>query len=83
MAKEIERSGIPVAYVTTLTSLAEEIRANRIVAGVRIPHPVGNPVLARETEQQLRTAMTRRALDVLTETVEGPKVFHVDHPGVR
>ena len=30
MAKEIERSGIPVAYITTLTSLAEEIRANRM-----------------------------------------------------
>ena len=83
MAKEIERSGIPVAYVTTLTSLAEEIRANRIVAGVRIPHPVGNPVLAPETEWQLRMAVTRRALEVLTEPVDGPRVFHVDHPGVR
>ena len=49
MAKEIERTGIPVAYVTTLTSLAEEIRANRIVAGVRIPHPVGNPSLTPES----------------------------------
>jgi glycine reductase len=69
MAKEIERSGIPVAYVTTLTSLAEEMRANRIVAGVRIPHPLGN--------------VTRRALDALLEPVVGPKVFAVDHPGVR
>jgi betaine reductase len=83
MAKEIERSGIPVAYVTTLTSLAEEIRANRIVAGVRIPHPVGNPVLASETERDLRTTMMQRALAVLTESVEGPSVFRVDHPGVR
>ena len=58
MAKEIERSGIPVAYVTTLTSLAEEIRANRIVAGVRIPHPVGNPSLTPDNERILRTAVT-------------------------
>ena len=50
MAKEIERTGIPVAYVTTLTSLAEEIRANRIVAGVRIPHPVGNPALTGDND---------------------------------
>jgi glycine reductase complex component B subunit gamma len=83
MAKEIERAGIPVAYVTTLTSLAEEVRANRIVAGVRIPHPLGNPLLASETEQQLRTAVTRRALEVLMETVDAPSIFHVDHPGVR
>ncbi len=83
MAKEIERTGIPVAYVTTLTSLAEEIRANRIVAGVRIPHPVGNPSLTPENERILRTAVTRRALQVLTEAVDGPKVFQVDHPGVH
>jgi glycine reductase len=83
MAKEIERAGIPVAYVTTLTSLAEEVRANRIIAGVRIPHPLGNPLLTPETEQLLRTAVTRRALEVLMEPVDGPKIFYVDHPGVR
>ncbi len=83
MAKEIERSGIPVAYVTTLTSLAEEIRANRIVAGVRIPHPVGNPTLTPDNERILRTALTRQALQVLTEAVNGPKVFQVDHPGAH
>ena len=83
MAKEIERTGIPVAYITTLTSLAEEIRANRIVAGVRIPHPVGNPSLTLENERILRTAVTRQALQVLTEAVDGPKVFQVDHPGAH
>jgi len=83
MAKEIERSGIPVAYVTTLTSLAEENRANRIVAGVRIPHPVGNPLLTADNEQALRVAVTRRALEVLTESVDGPRVFGSDHPGTR
>ena len=83
MAKEIERSGIPVAYITTLTSLAEENRANRIVAGVRIPHPVGNPTLTPENERILRTALTRHALHVLTESVDGPRVFAVDHPGAH
>ena len=83
MAKEIERTGIPVAYVTTLTSLAEEIRANRIVAGVRIPHPLGNPTLTADNELALRTALTRHALHVLTEAVDGPKVFQLDHPGAH
>ena len=83
MAKEIERSGIPVAYVTTLTSLAEEMRANRIVAGVRIPHPLGNPTLTPDNERSVRMAVTRRALEVLTETVGGPSVFQVDHPGAH
>ena len=75
MAKEIERSGIPVAYVTTLTSLAEENRANRIVAGVRIPHPLGNPSMTADNERSLRIALTRCALEALTESVDGPKVF--------
>jgi glycine reductase len=83
MAKEIERTGIPVAYVTTLTSLAEENRANRIVAGVRIPHPLGNPLLTFDNELSLRVAVTRRALEVLTESVDGPRVFRVDHAGAR
>ena len=83
MAKEIERAGIPVAYVTTLTSLAEENRANRIVAGVRIPHPLGNPLLTVDNERSLRAAVTRRALEALTEAVDGPKVFRADHPGAR
>ena len=83
MAKEIERSGIPVAYITTLTSLAEEIRANRIVAGVRIPHPLGNPTLTQDNERRVRMAVTLRAVNVLTESVDGPRVFQVDHPGAH
>ncbi len=83
MAKEIERSGIPVAYFTTLTSLAEEIRANRIVAGVRIPHPLGNPTLTADNERSVRMAVTLRAVNVLTESVDGPRVFQVDHPGAH
>ena len=83
MAKEIERTGIPVAYVTTLTSLAEEMRANRIVAGVRIPHPVSNPSVSPDKELDVRKAVARRALDVLTRPVTGPTVFRVDHPAAR
>ena len=70
-----------MAYVTTLTSLAEEIRANRIVAGVRIPHPVWQSYARAEKELEVRAAVTRRALEVPTESVEGPSVFRVDHRG--
>ena len=75
--------GIPVAYVTTLTSLAEDVRANRIVAGVRIPHPVSNPTLPPDKEFEVRRAVARRALEVLTLPVDGPTVFGVDFPGAR
>jgi glycine reductase len=59
------------------------VRANRIVAGVRIPHPVSNPTVAPEKELGVRTAVARRALEVLTLPVDGPTVFTVDHPGAR
>ena len=75
--------GIPVACVTTLTTLAAEVRANRIVAGVRIPHPVSDPTVAPDKEIDVRLAVARRALDVLTVAVEGPTVFAVDLVGAR
>jgi glycine/betaine/sarcosine/D-proline reductase family selenoprotein B len=64
--------------VTTLTTLATEVRANRIVAGVRIPHPVSDPTVAPDKEIEVRIAVARRALDVLALAVEGPTVFAVD-----
>ena len=59
------------------------MRANRIVAGVRIPHPVGNPTVAPDKEIDVRTAIAERALEVLTKSVEGPTVFAVDHVGAH
>jgi len=64
--------------VTTLTTLAAEVRANRIVAGVRIPHPVSDPTVAPDKEIDVRVAVAQRALDVLTVAVDGPTVFAVD-----
>jgi glycine reductase complex component B subunit gamma len=64
--------------VTTLTSLATEVRANRIVAGIRIPHPVSDPTVAPDREIAVRVAVAKRALEVLTLAVEGPTVFAVE-----
>ena len=75
--------GIPVACVTTLTTLAADVRANRIVAGVRIPHPVSDPTVAPDKEIDVRLAIARRALDVLTVSVEAPTVFAVDFAVTR
>ncbi len=69
--------------MTTLTTLATDMRANRIIAGVRIPHPVSDPTVAPDKEIEVRMAIAERALDVLTKSVEGPTVFAVDHAGAR
>src|SRR5215831_2627206 len=39
--------------------------------------------LERHVHQVHRVAVTRRALEVLTESVDGPRVFGTEHPGVR
>jgi hypothetical protein len=59
------------------------VRANRIVAGVRIPHPVSDPTVAKDREIEVRTAFAKRALEVLTTPVTGPTVFTVDRPGAH
>ena len=83
MSKELEKAGLPVAIISAMYPVVEQVRANRIVAGVRIPHPVSNPTVAPDKEMEVRTAMAKRALAVLTLPVDGPTVFAVEHPGAR
>jgi glycine reductase len=77
MAKELERAGIPTVLVTCLTNVAEMVGANRILAGVAIPHPVGDPGLTSEEEPRARRRLLLRALEVLTVPVDAPRLFAV------
>lgn len=77
MAKELERAGFPTVLVTCLTNVAEMVGANRILAGVAIPHPVGDPGLSPEEERQHRRRLLLRALEVLSVPVEAPRLFAV------
>lgn len=71
MVKEIERYGIPVVHMSTITTISESVGANRIVPTVAIPYPVGNPSLGPENEHKLRRALVKKALDALaTEITE-------------
>jgi glycine reductase len=71
MVKEIERYGIPIVHMATITTISESVGANRIVPTVAIPHPVGNPALSPEDEYALRKELVGRALQALaTEITE-------------
>jgi betaine reductase len=71
MVKEIERYGLPIVHMATITTISESVGANRIVPTVAIPHPVGNPNLAPEDEYTLRKELVGRALNALaTEITE-------------
>ena len=75
MVKEIERAGIPVVHICTVTSISMTVGANRIVPAVAIPHPLGNPALDKEEEKKLRRQIVEKALKALTTEVDGQTIF--------
>jgi betaine reductase len=77
LAKEFEREGIPTVFVTALPTIARMVGANRIVRGVAITNPTGDPSLARDDEHELRVGIVRRALDMLATEVEPHTVWEV------
>lgn len=75
MVKEIERAGIPVVHICTVTPISMTVGANRIVPAVAIPHPLGNPALDRSEEKVLRRHIVEKALKALSTDVKGQTVF--------
>jgi betaine reductase len=69
MVKEIERYGITVVHMSTITTISESVGANRIVPTIAIPYPVGNPNLPKDEEYRLRKKMVKRTLTALTTEI--------------
>jgi glycine reductase len=70
MVKEIERYGIPIVHMSTITTISESVGANRIVPTIAIPYPVGNPNLPENEEYTLRKKMVERALKALNTEIK-------------
>ena len=77
MVKEIERAGIPVVHMCTVTPISMTVGANRIVPTIAIPHPLGNPALSHDEEKALRRKLVERALAALTTEVADQTIFEV------
>ncbi len=75
MVKEIERAGIPVVHMCTITPISLTVGANRIVPTIAIPHPLGNPELPPEEEKKLRRHLVETALQALQTEVSTQTVF--------
>ena len=75
MVKEIERLGIPVIHMCTVTPISLTVGANRIVPTVAIPHPLGNPALSSEEEYALRKKLVQTALKAMCTEVEDQTIF--------
>jgi hypothetical protein len=61
--------GIPAVLVTALPPTARMMKASRIVQGVGITNPWGDPMLSLEAEQALRERIAEQCLRVLTAPV--------------
>jgi len=75
MSKELEKAGLPVALISAMFPVAQQVRANRIIKGVSIPHPCGDPNLSKELDARLRREIIQTALKALESEVTGPTVF--------
>ena len=77
MVKEIERTGIPVVHVCTVTPISLTVGANRIVPATAIPYPLGNINLSAEEEYQVRSKMLKTALNALATEITEQTIFEV------
>lgn len=67
-----------MAIVTAMTMLAKQIGANRIITGVKIPHPCGDPTLPKKADLTVRREIVKCALSALQSDVSSPTVFVPD-----
>jgi glycine reductase len=58
-----------------MTTLAKQMGAKRIINGVRIPHPCGDPEFPRDADMAIRREIVRCALEAIQTDVDGPTVF--------
>lgn len=75
MVKEIERAGIPVVHIATIVPISLTVGANRIVPGVAIPHPLGDPEKTPEEEKKVRRSIVERAFGALQTEITEQTVF--------
>lgn len=75
MVKEVERAGIPVVHICTVTPISMTVGANRIVPAIAIPHPLGDPKRSMDEEKDIRRRIVTKALDALCTEVEDQTIF--------
>ena len=78
IAREIEKEGMPVAHITAMSMMAKQLGVNRVVNGVKVPHPCGNPILSIEDDKALRREILKCAVAAIQTDVSRPTIFVPD-----
>ena len=61
--------------ITALGPVAADLGANRVIRGVKIPHPCGDPTLEPTGDRALRVGLVRAALGALGTKLDASKIF--------
>lgn len=64
--------------ITAFTSIAFNVKANRIVFGGDFTTPVGDPGLPHARERDYRRNILLKALESLETKIQEPTIFSVD-----
>lgn len=76
MAREIERvTNVPVVQIATIIPIMLTVGANRIVPGVAIPHPTGDPDLGPEQDRAIRRELVTRSFQAMQTEISEQTVF--------
>jgi glycine/betaine/sarcosine/D-proline reductase family selenoprotein B len=70
--------GIATVMITALPTIARMVGANRVLRGVSITHPTGDPSLAPRDESALRRRIVERAIEMLATDVEPRTVWEIE-----
>ena len=75
MAMEFERKGFTTVQISALPIIPRTMGVSRIVEGVGIPYPLGDPTLPKEAELHQRVGILETAITALETQVTGPTIF--------
>ena len=64
--------------ISALGPVAIELGANRVIRGVKIPHPCGDPTLDPARDRSLRLGIVRGALRALGTPLEKATLFDAE-----
>jgi hypothetical protein len=70
---------MPVAVISAMDQLAEQVGAARVIVGRKIPHPCGDPNLPPPFDFEVRKEILTAAFEALTTPVSAPTIFHPKH----
>ena len=76
MTREIERvADIPVVQIATIVPIMLTVGSNRILPGVAIPHPVGDPDHGSDADRGKRRELLMKAFKAMQTEISEQTIF--------